>query len=54
MFRAEGLHAIKHFVQTDAFKFIPTLEKVNFVESHVNQKTKSKEKTTKTKKTKAP
>ena len=59
MFRAEGLHAIKHFVQTDAFKFIPTLEKVNFVESHVNQKTKpkektTKEKTTKTKKAKAP
>ena len=49
MFRAEGLHAIKHFVQTDIFKFIPTLEQVNFVESHVNQKTKSTEKTTKTK-----
>ena len=48
MFRAEGLHAIKHFVQTDVFKFIPTLEQVNFVESHVNQKTKSTEKTTKT------
>ena len=41
MFRAEGLHAIKHFVQTDVFKFIPSLEQVNFVESHVNQKTKS-------------
>ena len=58
MFRAEGLHAIKHFVQTDVFKFIPTLEQVNFVESHVNQKTKSTEKTTKTKaktkKAKAP
>ena len=58
MFRTEGLHAIKHFVQTDIFKFIPTLERVNFVESHVNQKTKSTEKTTKTtaktKKAKAP
>ena len=52
MFRAEGLHAIKHFVQTDIFKFISTLEQVNFVESHVNQKTKSTEKTTKTKTTK--
>ena len=49
MFRAEGLHAIKHFVQTDVFKFIPTLEQVNFVESHINQKAKSTEKTTKTK-----
>ena len=58
MFRADGLHAIKHFVQTDVFKFIPALEQVNFVESHMNQKTKSTEKTTKTKaktkKAKAP
>jgi peptidylprolyl isomerase len=49
MFRADGLHAIKHFVQTDVFKFLPTLEKVNFIETHVKQQTKSQEKTTKTK-----
>ena len=62
MFRADGLHVIKHLVQTDVFKFIPTLENVNFVETHVKQQTKSQEKTskkktepkTKTKKTKAP
>ena len=58
MFRADGLHAIKHFVQTDVFKFIPSLEQLNFVESHVNHKVKSTEKTTKTKaktkKAKAP
>ena len=58
MFRVDGLHAIKHFVQTDVFKFIPTLEQVNFIESHVNKKTESTEKTTKpktkTKKAKAP
>jgi peptidylprolyl isomerase len=56
MFRADGLHAIKHFVQTDVFKFIPTLDQVNFIESHLNQKTKPKEKTAKpkTKKSKAP
>ena len=56
MFRADGLHAIKHFVQTDVFKFIPTLDQVNFIESHLNQKTKPKEKTVKpkTKKSKAP
>ena len=58
MFRADGLHAIKHFVQTDVFKFIPALEQVNFIESHANKKPKSTEKTakpkTKTKKTKAP
>ena len=57
MFRADGLHAIKHFVQTDVFKFIPTLDQVNFIESHVNKKPKSTEKTkskTKTTKAKAP
>jgi peptidylprolyl isomerase len=62
MFRVDGLHAIKHFVQTDVFKFLPTLEKVNFIETHVKQQTKSQEKTTKkktepktkTKKAKAP
>ena len=58
MFRADGLHAIKHFVQTDVFKFIPALEQLNFIESHTNKKPKSTEKTakpkTKTKKTKAP
>jgi len=62
MFRADGLHAIKHFVHTDVFKFIPTLKNVNFVETHVKQQTKPEEKTskkktepkTKTKKAKAP
>ena len=62
MFRADGLHAIKHFVQTDIFKFIHSLEKVNFIETYVNQQTKSQEKTskkkiepkTKTKRAKAP
>ena len=60
MFRADGLHAIKHFIQTDVFKFISTLEKVNFVETHVKQQTKPQEKTSKkktepkAKKTKAP
>jgi peptidylprolyl isomerase len=43
------LYAIKHFVQTDVFKFLPTLEKVNFIETHVKQQTKSQEKTTKKK-----
>ncbi len=49
MFRTDGLHAIKHFIQTDIFKFIPSLETVNFIEIHVKQQTKSQEKTTKTK-----
>ena len=62
MFRADGLNVIKHLVQTDIFKFISALEKVNFVETYVKQQTKSQEKTsskktetkTKTKKAKAP
>jgi len=60
MFRADGLNVIKHLVQTDVFKFISALEKVNFVETYVKQQTKSQEKTsskkteTKTKKAKAP
>ena len=45
MFRADGLHVIKHLVQTDIFKFISALEKVNFVETYVKQQTKPQEKT---------
>lgn len=44
IFRAEGIQIMKHFIQLDVFKFIPTLEKINFVETHANkqsQETKS-------------
>ena len=59
MFLSEGTPGIKHLIQLEVFKFIPTLEQVNFVESHMNKKTKSTEKTskeqeTKTKKAKSP
>ena len=37
IFRADGLAIIKHFVQTDIFKFIPNLEKINFVETYSNK-----------------
>ncbi len=30
---------MKHFIQTDLFKFLPNLEKINFVETHLNKKT---------------
>ena len=46
IFRADGLAIIKHFTQTDLFKFVPSLSKVNFVETYGNkqaQKTKAKE-----------
>jgi peptidylprolyl isomerase len=33
---------MKHFIQLDIFKFVPTLEKVNFIETHVNKQTQAK------------
>ncbi|MBM3905473.1 MAG: peptidylprolyl isomerase [Thaumarchaeota archaeon] len=43
IFGAESLRIIKHFIQMDAFKFVPTLEKINFVETYVNKKAEKKE-----------
>jgi peptidylprolyl isomerase len=40
--RADGLQIMKHFIQLDIFKFVPTLEKVNFIETHVNKQTQAK------------
>jgi len=40
--RADGLQIMKHFIQLDVFKFVPTLEKINFVETHINKKTQEK------------
>ena len=40
--RADGLQIMKHFIQLDIFKFVPTLEKVNFVETHVNKQNQEK------------
>ncbi len=47
--RADGLQIMKHFIQLDIFKFVPTLEKVNFVETHVNKQTQEKKPETKEK-----
>ena len=43
--RADGLQIMKHFIQLDIFKFVPSLEKVNFIETHLNKakKTETKE-----------
>lgn len=50
IFGAEGLRIIKHFIQIDIFKFISTLEKINFIETYNNKKTeKAKEKPLETK-----
>ena len=40
--RADGLQIMKHFIQLDIFKFVPSLEKINFVETHVNKQTQKK------------
>jgi len=42
IFGAEGLRVIKHFAQIDIFKFVPSLEKINFIESYANKKAEVK------------
>ncbi|MBI5146662.1 MAG: FKBP-type peptidyl-prolyl cis-trans isomerase [Thaumarchaeota archaeon] len=42
IFGAEGLRVIKHFTQIDIFKFVPSLEKINFIESYINKKAEAK------------
>jgi len=49
--RADGLQIMKHFIQLDIFKFVKTLDKVNFVETHVNKETQGKKLATKEKTT---
>jgi len=47
--RADGIQIMKHFIQLDIFKFVPTLEKVSFVETHINKQTQEKKSETKEK-----
>ena len=47
--RADGLQIMKHFIQLDVFKFVPTLEKINFVETHANKQAQEKKSETKEK-----
>ncbi len=49
--RVDGLQIMKHFIQLDIFKFVSTLEKVNFVETHINKQTPVKKPETKEKTT---
>ena len=44
IFRSDGLQVMKHFIQMDIFKFVPSLEKVNYIETHVNKQAKTAEK----------
>lgn len=39
LFRVDGLQIIKHFIQMDVFKFVTSIEKVNFVETYLNKQT---------------
>jgi len=40
---------MKHFIQMDIFKFVNTLEKISFVETHVNKQVATKKPETKEK-----
>ena len=53
IFRIDGLQIIKHLAQVDIFKFVPTLEKINFIETHVNKATKPQQKKSEDTKTKS-
>ena len=52
--RADGLQIMKHFIQLDVFKFVPSLEKVNFIETHLNKQTQTKKPETKEEKIPEP
>ncbi len=44
LFRSDGLQVMKHFIQSDIFKFVPTLEKINFLETHLNKPSETQKK----------
>jgi peptidylprolyl isomerase len=52
--RADGLQIMKHFIQQDIFKFVPSLEKVNFIETYKNKQTQAKKSETKEEKAPEP
>ena len=52
--RTDGLQIMKHFIQLDIFKFVPSLEKVNFIETHLNKQNQTKKTETKEEKTPEP
>ena len=41
IFRADGIQIMKHFIQMDIFKFVPNLEKINFIETYQNKQAKA-------------
>jgi peptidylprolyl isomerase len=45
LFRVDGLQIMKHFIQSEIFKFVPSLEKINFLETHLNKSLETQKKT---------
>ena len=55
LFRADGLQVMKHFIQMDIYKFVKSLEKVNFLETYLNKSSQTaKKEETKSTKTEKP
>jgi len=54
LFRSDGLQVMKHFIQSDIFKFVPTLEKINFLETHLNKSSETQKKEESKPKTEKP
>ena len=54
LFRSDGLQVMKHFIQSDIFKFVPTLEKINFLETHLKKSSETQKKEESNPKTEKP
>ena len=44
IFRSEGLQIMKHFIQTDIFKFVKSLQKINFLETYLQKSSEPQKK----------
>lgn len=44
LFRADGLQIMKHFIQLDIFKFVNSLQKINFLETYLNKSSETQKK----------
>jgi len=54
LFRSDGLQVMKHFIQSDIFKFVPALEKINFLETHLKKSSETQKKEESKPKTEKP
>lgn len=44
LFRTDGLQIMKHFMQLDIFKFVKSLQKINFLETFLNKASETQKK----------